>query len=377
MFFIAWKNLIKERTRLVLTLLGVTFAVVLMFFDLGAYLGFVRASSVLIDHSDADIWITAENNVNFDSARPFPERKLSKVKEVPGFQWAEMVVMGWGLIKLKDGATETVQMVGFNPEKGVGGPWKLREGSIKDLKVDDTIIVDESSLRKLGGLRVGDTFEIFDTQVKVVGISQDVKSFTTYPVAFTNYETAKRLSGIYRLTNWDQTTFILAKVTPGVPVGKVVERLQGIKGVDVYTKEDFAWKTRKYWIIQTGMGIGFGLTALLGFLVGMVIVGQTIYASTLEHLREFGTLKAIGATNRDLLFIIVYQALVNAILGYLIGLAIAMVIGQGYERFGLNLTITTGLEVAMFGITLAMCLGSSILSIRRAFRIDPVIVFRA
>jgi len=377
MFFIAWKNLVKERTRLVLTLLGVTFAVVLMFFDLGAYLGFVRASSLLIDHSDADIWITAENNVNFDSARPFPERKLWKIRQVRGVEWAEMIVMGWGLVKLKDGATETVQIVGFDPDKGIGGPWKLREGSIKDLKVDDTIIVDESSLRKLGGLKVGDKVEIFDTQVKVVGISQGVRSFTTYPVAFTNYESAKRLTGIYRLTNRDQTTFILAKVTPGVPVKRVVERLRGIKGVDVYTREAFAWKTRKYWIVQTGMGIGFGITALLGFLVGMVIVGQTIYASTLEHLREFGTLKAIGATNRDLLLVIVYQALVNALAGYLIGLAIAMAMRQGYEQLGLNLTITTGLELAMFGITLAMCLSSSFLSIRRALRIDPVIVFRA
>jgi len=117
--------------------------------------------------------------------------------------------------------------------------------------------------------------------------------------------------------------------------------------------------------------------ALLGFLVGVVIVGQTIYASTMEHLQEFGTLKAIGATNRNLLAVIVYQALANAILGYLIALATATLMQLSYERLGLNFVITFELQVTMFGVTLAMCLGSSILSVRKVFQIDPVVVFRA
>jgi putative ABC transport system permease protein len=126
-----------------------------------------------------------------------------------------------------------------------------------------------------------------------------------------------------------------------------------------------------------GVGIGFSLMALLGFLVGVVIVGQTIYASTMEHLQEFGTLKAIGATNRNLLAVIVYQALANAILGYLIALATATLMQLSYERLGLNFVITFELQVTMFGVTLAMCLGSSILSVRKVFQIDPVVVFRA
>lgn len=376
MFFIAWRNLLKEPTRLALTLVGVTFAVVLMLFDVGAYLGFVRAASVLIDNADADIWVTLENNRNFDSSRPFSERKLWKVKQVRGVAWAEPVAKGWAQTKLKSGSTEMVMLVGFDPDAGVGMPWRLREGSVRDLRRNDTVIIDESALGKLEGLAVGDDVEIQDTMVKVVGICEDVKSFTTYPIVFANYETAKRLSGVYRNTRGDQTNFVLVRVAPDATVDEVVARLQMIPGVDVYSREAFSMKTRRYWIVQTGMGVGFGITAILGFLVGMVIVGQTIYSSTLEHLREFGTLKALGATNRDIVAIIGYQAVLHAIMGYVVGLSIAMLARRGYEQLGLRLVTGTTIEIIMFGVTVAMCLAASIISIRSALRVDPAIVFR-
>lgn len=374
MVSIARKNLFHDRTRLAITLLGITFAVVLMFFDMGAYFGFVNNASVLIDHSPADIWITSENNLNFDSSRPFSEQKLNKVKEVDGILWAEKLIMTWGLMKLKSGGTESVQIIGFDPDTGVGGPWKMREGRVRDVKQGDRIIVDESSLRRLGGLRVGDRVEIFQTRVKVVGISQEVKSFTTYPIIFTTQATAKKLSRIIRD---DQTTFILVKVAPDYSPGRVADRLRRISGVDVYTRGEFSWKTQRYWIIQTGMGVGFGLTAFLGFMVGTIIVGQTIYSSTVEHLREFGTLKAIGATNADLYRIILQQALINACAGYALGVILTAGAKGLYEAAGVTMAITPALRVVMFGVTLLMCLGSSVISIRKATRVDPVIVFKA
>lgn len=374
MVSIARKNLFHDRTRLAITLLGITFAVVLMFFDVGAYFGFVNNASVLIDHSPADIWITSENNLNFDSSRPFSETKLNKVKEVDGILWAEKLIMTWGLMKLKNGGTESVQIIGFHPDTGIGGPWKLREGRLRDVKQGNGIIVDESSLRRLGSLRVGDRIEIFQTRVKIVGISQEVKSFTTYPIVFTTQATAKKLSRIIRD---DQTTFILAKVAPGHSVERVAEKLRRISGVDVYTRGEFSWKTQRYWIIQTGMGVGFGLTALLGFMVGTIIVGQTIYSSTVEHLREFGTLKAIGATNADLYRIILQQALINACAGYALGVILTTGARSLYEAAGVTMAITPALRVVMFGVTLLMCLGSSLISIRKATRVDPVIVFKA
>lgn len=377
MFSIAWKNLLKERTRLGLTLVGVIFAVVLMFFDIAAYLGFVSASSVLIDHAKADVWVTLQNSKNFDSSRPFPERKLWQVKQIRGVESAVPMAKGWSQMKLASGSTETVMVVGFDPDAGLGLPWKLREGNLRDLRVDKRIIIDDSALRKLEGLGIGDETEIADTAVTVAGISEEVRSFTTYPTIFTNYETAKRLASVYRMGGTDQTTFILIKVESGHDVGDVIRRVKALGGVDAYPSQAFSQMTRRYWIVQTGMGIGFGVVALLGFFVGMVIVGQTIYSSTIEHLREYGTLKALGATGGEIVALIVYQALVYALVGYAVGVCLALAARPGYESLGLKMVTTPGMGVAMFLVTVAMCVGASIASVRRAIRVDPALVFRA
>lgn len=374
MVSIARRNLFHDKTRLAITLVGIMFAVVLMTAQIGAYLGFVSNASQIIDHSPADIWITSKNAVNFDSAKPFSENKIDKVREINGVLWVEKLAQTWGLMKLRSGATESVQIIGFNPETGIGGPWKMKEGDIKDVKVGNSIIVDESSLRRLN-VKPGDKVEIFDKQTKVVGISQGVKSFTTYPIAFTSYKAAKNYSRIMRD---DQTTFVLVKLRPGVNVKSAVEKLrETMSGVDVYTKEDFSEKTRRYWRVQTGIGIGIGVTVLLGFIVGTVIVGQTIYSSTMEHLREFGTLKAIGATNIDIYKIIFQQALINACIGYGLGFGFTLITRSLYERLGVVLVLTPQLIVAMFFITVFMCFLSSFISIQKAARVDPVIVFRA
>ncbi len=374
MVSVARRNLFNDKTRLAITLVGIMFAVVLMTAQIGAYMAFVSNASQLIDNSPADIWITAKNTVNVDSAKPFSENKINKVRETRGVLWIEKIAQTWGLMKLKSGGTESVQIIGFDTESGVGGPWRMKEGNIKDVKVGNSIIIDESSLRRLG-VKLGDKVEIFDKQTEIVGISQGVRSFTTYPIAFTSYKTAKKIS---RIMEDNQTTFVLVKLELGVNANEVVEKLrEKMSGVDVYTKEQFSRKTRMYWSIQTGMGLGVGITVLLGFIVGTVVVGQTIYSSTMEHIREFGTLKAIGATNLDIYKIILQQAIINASIGYALGLLFTLLTKNLYERLGVVLILTPKLLISMFFITSIMCIISSFISIQKAAKVDPVIVFRA
>jgi len=374
MVSIARRNLFHDKTKLIITIVGVIFAVILMTVQIGVYIGFVSSASQLIDHSPADIWITSKNTVNFDSAKPFSENKINKVRGLKDVLWVEKIAQTWGLLKLRSGATESVQIVGFNPESGIGGPWKMKEGNIKEVKVGNSIILDESSLKKLN-VEVGDKLEIFNTQTEVVGISQGVRSFTTYPIAFTAYNTAKELS---RIISEDQTTFILVKLKPGVDAERFVEKLrERVSGVDIYTKEEFSNKTRLYWSLQTGIGIGVGITVFLGFIVGTIIVGQTIYSSTMEHIREFGTLKAIGATNMDIYKIIFEQALINACIGYALGFILTLITKNLYDRFRVDLILTPELIILMFFITVSMCLLSSFISIQKVAKVDPVIVFKA
>ncbi|MGQ0793105.1 MAG: FtsX-like permease family protein [Deltaproteobacteria bacterium] len=375
MVSVARRNLFNDKTRLAITVVGVVFAVVLMTAQIGVYIGFAGSASQIIDKTDADIWITSQKTTNFDSAKPISENKMNPVRELKEVLWVERLAQTWGYIKLESGSTETIQIIGFNAETGIGGPWKMREGNPKDVQVGTSVIIDESSLKRLTGLSLGDSIEVFDTQTKIVGISEGVRSFTTYPIIFTTHKTAR---GFSRIIGQDETTFILVKLVPGadpeVAAGKLREK---ITGVDVYTKAEFSNKTRMYWTFRTGMGVGIGITVLLGFIVGTIIVGQTIYTSTSEHLREFGTLKAIGAKNSDIYKIIFQQALMNAVIGYGFGFILTLLTRDLYERFRVNMILTPKLLVAMFFITVAMCLISSFISIRKAAKVDPVIVFKS
>ena len=370
---IALKNLIHDRLRFLVTLLGVTISVVMMFAQIGIYMGFMQNASIIIDNTPADIWITSKNSSNFDFPLPFSEGKLPKVKEVPGIAWAEHLVLGWANMKLTNGGSENVELIGFNPNTGIGGPWRLREGSVDALKAGGGIIIDESAFAKLGRLRIGDYVEILENRVKVVGISEGIRGFTTAPYVFTTYRTAQDIVPWLR----GSTVFIVAGVHPQMDVPGIVQELKKIPNIDVYTKGEYSLKTRLYWTWETGIGVGFALTALMALLVGMVIVGQTIYAATIEHLREFGTLKAIGATNREVYEIIVKQALVNAVLGYAVALVIWVMGLRLVSAVGLAVVLPATLMGVVFVVTLAMCLTASYVSVRKALQVDPVTVFRS
>lgn len=145
---------------------------------------------------------------------------------------------------------------------------------------------------------------------------------------------------------------------------------------DVYSKEEFARKTVIYWTVQTGMGMAFFIMAAITILIGGTIVGQTIYASTMEHLREYGTLKAIGARNRDIYQVIFSQAGISATIGYTIGTIFILLVRGGIEKAGVSLYLSPILFIILFFIILLTCLLSAYFSVGKVRRLDPVTVFR-
>jgi putative ABC transport system permease protein len=376
MVWIAKKNLFQDKIRFLITVVGVIFSVVLIFAQMGIYLGFMKNASLIIDNIDADIWITAKNIQNFEWAWPIDETKLDQAREVKGVLYAEKFIMTWGVIKLAEGGTEQVEIIGYNPDGKLGTIWKLKQGKTTDVKGGRYIIVDESSFSRLGKLNIGDIREMnLNCKVKVVGISEGIKSFTTAPYILTSHKTAQEINPDLLLS---KTAFILVKIDPKYKVNDVLENLKKhVKNVDIYKKADFSFKTRKYWTLTTGMGIGFLLTALMGFIVGMVIVGQTVYSATMEHLREFGTLKAIGATNWQIYRIIFEQAIINACLGFLIGWGLTLLIKKGYDKVGLTIELPSNVIALIFVITLSMCIGASFFSVRKVRTLDPMMVFKA
>jgi len=374
MFSVALKIIFYDKVRSLITLAGVVFAVALIFAQIGIYLGLMETSSTIIDHTNGDIWITSRNSRNFDFSQPFPERKINQVLAAEGVKDAEKLIVTWGVIKQKQGGTEQVEIVGYNPDTGIGGPWKMKTGHFRDVKNGNYAIVDESSMRRLGRFETGDYREILNRRLKLIGISEEVKSFTTAPIIFTSYKTAQNL-GSY--VGPDNTVFIIASVEDGYSDKEVINRLRkSLSNVDVYTKDEFSRKTKLYWTIETGVGLSFLITILISFLIGMLIVGQTIYNSTIEYLKEFGTLKAIGATNLNIYQIIFSEALINASIGYVIGLIFTLLSIKIYAANEMVFTIKLWVALLVFFLSLIMCLSAAFFSVRKVRKIDPALLFR-
>ncbi len=374
MFYVALKILLYDKVRSFITLLGVVFAVSLIFAQIGIYLGLMETSSSIIDHTPGDIWITSKNSKNFDFSQPFPEYIYYHVLSAKGIQWAEKLIVAWGLIKQKEGGIEQIEIVGYNPDTGIGGPWKMKAGHSSDIKNGKFAIVDSSAMRRLGNIQVGEYRDVAFRRLQIVGISEGVKSFTTAPIIFTSYKLAQSLVGYI---GPDNTVFVIAKVSPGFSVNGVIRNLKDkLTGVDAYTKDAFSMKTRLYWTIETGVGFSFLLTILISFFIGMLIVGQTIYNSTMEHIKEFGTLKALGANNFDIYKIIFSQAFINAIFGYFLSLVITLLSVKIYEAAGMVMVVEWWVNLLILALTMIMCLSSAFVSIRRIKKIDPAILFR-
>jgi putative ABC transport system permease protein len=370
---LARRNLFHDKVRLTVTLTGVVFAVVLITVQLGLFIGFATTTSNISDHSGADLWVAAKGWRNFDQPAPFSERKFYQALAVPGVAAAEKYIVQFSRWKRTDGGEEGVGIVGFNIDSGVGGPWLITRGSLEDLRTPDTVMIDEQYLKKLGVTQIGQIVEMNNHRARVVGFTRDIRSFTTNPRVFTTFKNAQN----YARLNEDQTSYILIKAAAGADLQQLKRDLQArIEDVEVYTTPEFSRKTQIYWMFNTGAGVGILIAAAMGLIVGVVIVAQTIYATTIDHIREFGTLKAMGASNRYIYQVIIKQAAIAASIGYVLGMAVSLFVVNLSRNGGAAIKLPFEMAVVMFFLTFLMCIGASIVSINKVTRIDPAMVFK-
>jgi len=371
---LAQRNLFHDKVRLTVTLTGIVFSVVLIVVQLGLFIGFTTATSNLIDHSGADLWITSKNVPYVEQGVAFSERKLNQARTIPGVADAEKIIAHWTQWKRHDGGEESVQIVGINVDDPLERPWNLVEGRVEDLKSPDAVILDELYKQKLGVTRVGEVFEIGGYRARVVGFTRGIRSFTTSPYVFTSFKNAQD----YTRLREDQTLFILVKVAPGADVQQVRgDLLNRVKDVEVFTTGEFSRMTTFYWMFTTGAGVAVLIAAALGLVVGFVVVAQTIYATTVDHIREFGTLKAMGAPNSYVYKVIMKQAAIAAVIGYVLGMFVSMFMVHASQKGGAAILMPTPMAIGMFFLTLAMCTGAALVSISKVTRIDPAMVFKA
>ena len=254
-------------------------------------------------------------------------------------------------------------------------PWAVQEGNVDELHGGNTFFLDDSATTRFGKFAVGDRREMGAFRLRIAGRTQGAKSFTTVPVGFFDFALLQRIMPDL-LAN--RTTYILVKLAPGAdPAATKAALRRALPFNDVYTREEWSARTMSYWIESTGLGMNMAVTVFLGCLIGVVVVSQTLYASTLDHLKEFGTMKAIGSRDRDRFAIVGWQAVIAAVGGYVVGVGVSHVLGALLAAFlHLEVVLPVRLCAIVFVGTVLLCSAASLLSLRKIATLDPAVVFR-
>ena len=379
MIALALRIIAHSPLRYLVALLGISVAAGLAFIQLGLYRGFKENASVVVDNTRGDLWVSHEHTKNFDFPKVIGAQQLDKVRATPGVAWAHPVLIVFAHWKFlegeRNGEETTVQVVGFESGSGVGEPWNMIAGFPGDLTAPGCISVDASMRDRLDNAGLGTEAEINGIRVKVAGLSDGIRSFQGNPMVFTGLDTARSIGRLRA----EDIHYIIVGVDPGANHDDVLGRLGLLKTSDhtgAYTKQEFSIKAQDYWLRSTGAGTVLALAALMGLIVGVVVAGQVLYTSTLEHLKEYGTLKAIGASNFQVGVAIVAQAIAWALPAHLIAGVLIWIAMRNIEGKGIQLSLGPS-TWGMLGIgTVVICVLASILSVWRVMRVEPADVFK-
>jgi putative ABC transport system permease protein len=344
-----------------------------MIFQGSLLVGFLLAAGKVIRATDSDLWIVPRGVDCLDFPSPLPDRFRDLAMGVPGIDHVTRVICGSVLWHTSSGKNQMVIVVGADRGVGAAFPLPFLEGSHTTLEPDG-IAIDRSSAKLLEVHAAPLDVEINRSRARVTRIIDGFGSFLGSPYVFTGYEDAMRYLDVLP----QRTMFLAASVQAGADVEAVRREIAAkLPETDVWTREEFARRSATYWMVQTGAGGAILTAALLGFVVGLVIVSQTIYATTMENIEEFATLKAIGAPKTYVRRVVVSQAVVSGLLGCVVGIAITAPV-VSLVRSAISWVFTpVWLPLSMIVISAVMCTLASIISVRTAMTVEPGRVFRA
>jgi putative ABC transport system permease protein len=379
MNWVAWKMLVGDRGKYLATIFGVAFGTLLIAQQTSIFVGLMqRTANQIIDIRDAQIWVMDPKVQNADEIKPLSESDIFRVRGVPAVSWGVKLYKGQARARAEDGSFRQVMLMGLDDETLIGAPAEMLVGTLEDLRRPDAVIIDKAGFGYMWPgepMEVGKTFEMNDRRATIVGICHASPPFQTFPIMFSRYSQAMNFVAPER----QRMSFVLASPRPGVSVEEACRQISDQTGLRAMGRMEFVWQTVAYYMAVTGIPINFGITVLLGFVVGTAIAGQTFYLFVIENLRQFGALKAMGVTNRRLLAMVLLQAGVVGCIGFAVGMGLTVLFFEGtknlphMEGFYMPWQVMAGSAVAVALIVVA----ASYVSARKVLILEPAIVFRA
>ncbi len=371
---IAYKLLANDRARFVALLIGITFAVFLMIAVTSMFSGTLKRASATVINIGGSIWVMDPSIQTVANTIPLPDYILDEVRSIPGVKYAVPLYAGAALLKLHDGAYQSANIVGLDDTSLFGRPAML-SGNIADIFAESAFIaVKDSEFYKLENPTIGTDFEINDHRGVIVGIAKVASSgLFGVPTLYTTYYRA-----LYYIPNMRFTiSYILVEPKTSAEV-KAIKQQVAAAGYLALTKDEFIAKISNFYKYQTGFGVNLMLMTVISFIIGLSISGQTFYTFILENLERFGALKAIGATSRDLVYMILFQAAFVAVTGFGIGVGLCTFIiwlARAYLPDYAAIMTFPNLSLA-FGMVVVIAAISSYVGVRKVLTIEPFDIFR-
>jgi putative ABC transport system permease protein len=336
-----------------------------------------RTASQILDVTDAEVWVMDPQTEYWEQTKALKDTDLTRVRGVPGVQWAVRLFKGTPVARTLDGKFAVSFLIGLDDATLAGAPRNMLLGSWERLREPDSVVVDKAGYILLfpnQPLELGRTLEMNDHRVTIVGISDASAPWVSLPVMHSRYSQAINFLGRERT----QLSFVIARPQPGVTPQQLTSRIHAATRLRARTTNEFMWDCINYYLHHTGIPVNFGITIGVALVVGAVVAGQTFYLFTIENLKQFGALKAIGVTNLRLMGMILLQAFSAASLGFALGTGLAATFfeitrHQLATRGIVLLWQCVGLTAACILFVAAV---ASVLSIRRVLVLEPAAVFR-
>lgn len=377
---VALKMLLGDSAKYLALVFGVAFATLLMSQQVSIFIGLMtRTANQVLDVREADVWVMDKRVRYIDEVVALPDAALGRVRSVEGVEWAAPLYKGTAIFRTRDGLVNQVSLVGVDDESLVGAPRNWVSGDLEALRRPNAIVFDVQGAGLIWPegdplAHVGDEAEISDRRVVVSGMVDASAPFITFPIAYVRYSEALRLTPPAR----NKMSFVLVRAGQGQDARALAARIERQTGYQALTWDQFAWRSVRYYVTRTGIPVNFGITVMLGFVVGAAVTAQTFYLFVVENLRQFGALKAIGATNGQIATMVLLQAAVVGSMGYGLGVGGSALFftfvrgGAALEGFYMPWYVLAGTAAVVTIVILISVFGSLL----KVFRVDPAIVFR-
>lgn len=379
MIDVALKMLFGDRAKYAILVSGICFSTILITQGMAMFSGILTYSYATASNIRAPIWVVDPLVQQVGDIQPLRDTDVDRVRSVEGVAWAAPLYVGNAQAKLLvGGATQAVKLVGLDADTLAGAPTRVIEGSVNNLRRAQGVIVDArfiDIMKEQRGeqLKIGDVFEMNDREAVIVGIAKVTQGMEGSVYVFTTWDRAKE----YVPSQRKMLTHILAAPEPGKPIDEITQLISQETALKAVTEAELKEMSAHWMLYQTPIPFVTGLWVGIGFIIGLVISGQTFYTFVLENTRHLGTLKAMGASNFTLSMMIVIQAGIVGFIGFGLGVGIIgaffSILPEG--RAPMVLIWYTPV-IVFFSITI-ICMLAALLCVWRVTRIDPAIVFRS